>query len=96
MDINSINIKTESHIVTPESFDVGSAVGVDKRYCSLLLLRTIPRSRRRKNSIKRATTALLPHKKMSGYGAPDGAYLSTVWSSLPLYLYIVQSVSAEL
>lgn len=39
MDINSINIKTESHIVTPESFDVGSAVGVDKRYWFIAIVK---------------------------------------------------------
>lgn len=96
MDINSINIKTESHIVTPESFDVGSAVGVDKRYWFIAIVKNNTEKSAAQKLIKRATTALLPHKKMSGYGAPDGAYLSTVWSSLPLYLYIVQSVSAEL
>lgn len=32
MDVNSINIKAESHTVTPVSSDVGSAVGVDRRY----------------------------------------------------------------
>lgn len=39
MDINSINIKTESHIVTPESYDVGSAVGVDKRYWFIAIVK---------------------------------------------------------
>lgn len=96
MDINSINIKTESHIVTPESFDVGSAVGVDKRYWFIAIVKNNTEKSAAQKLHKAGYDCFVATQKDVRYGAPDGAYLSTVWSSLPLYLYIVQSVSAEL